>query len=44
MGTFTFHGWLIVEIFTDEGLVGIGNAALAPLVTKQLIDLYLAPC
>lgn len=43
MGTFTFHGWLIVEIFTDEGLVGIGNAALAPLVTKQLIDLYLAP-
>jgi len=43
MGTFTFHGWLIVEIFTDEGLVGIGNAALAPLVTKQMIDLYLAP-
>lgn len=43
MGTFTFHGWLIVEIFTDEGLVGIGNAALAPLVTKQIIDLYLAP-
>ncbi|MCI4592281.1 L-rhamnonate dehydratase [Sphingobium sp. BYY-5] len=43
MGTFTFHGWLIVEIFTDEGLVGIGNAALAPLVTKQLIDHYLAP-
>jgi L-alanine-DL-glutamate epimerase-like enolase superfamily enzyme len=43
MGTFTFHGWLIVEIFTDEGLVGIGNAALAPLVTKQLIDQYLAP-
>ena len=28
MGTFTFHGWLIVEIFTDDGLVGIGNAAL----------------
>jgi L-alanine-DL-glutamate epimerase-like enolase superfamily enzyme len=23
--------------------VGIGNAALAPLVTKQMIDLYLAP-
>jgi L-alanine-DL-glutamate epimerase-like enolase superfamily enzyme len=43
MGTFTFHGWLIVEIFTDQGLVGIGNAALAPLVTKQLIDQYLAP-
>jgi L-rhamnonate dehydratase len=43
MGTFTFHGWLIVEIMTDDGLVGIGNAALSPLVTKQMIDLYLAP-
>ena len=43
MGTFTFHGWLIVEIFADNGLVGIGNAALSPLVTKQLIDLYLGP-
>ena len=40
---FTFHGWLIVEIFTDQGLVGIGNAALSPLITKQMIDLYLAP-
>ncbi len=43
MGTFTFHGWLVVEVFTDEGLVGIGNAALAPLATKQVIDLYLKP-
>ena len=43
MGTFTFHGWLIVEVFTDEGHVGIGNAALSPLVTTQMIDLYLAP-
>ena len=43
MSTFTFHGWLIVEIFTDDGLVGIGNAALAPLVTKQVIDSYLKP-
>jgi L-rhamnonate dehydratase len=43
MGTFTFHGWVLVEIFTDNGLVGIGNAALAPLVTKQVIDLYLKP-
>src|SRR3989441_597677 len=43
MGTFTFHGWLICEVFTDNGLVGIGNAALAPLVTKQVIDLYLKP-
>ena len=30
MQTFTFHGWLIVEVFTDQGHVGIGNAALAP--------------
>jgi L-alanine-DL-glutamate epimerase-like enolase superfamily enzyme len=43
MQTFTFHGWLVVEIFTDDGLVGLGNAALAPQVTKQLIDLYLKP-
>ena len=28
MGGFRFHGWLIVEIFTDAGHVGIGNAAL----------------
>jgi L-rhamnonate dehydratase len=43
MQTFTFHGWLIVEVLTDAGHVGIGNAALAPVVTKQVIDLYLAP-
>ena len=43
MQTFTFHGWLITEVFTDEGHVGIGNAALAPHVTKQVIDEYLAP-
>jgi L-rhamnonate dehydratase len=43
MQTFTFHGWLLVEIFTDDGNVGLGNAALAPQVTKQLIDLYLKP-
>jgi L-rhamnonate dehydratase len=43
MQTFTFHGWLVVEVFTDNGLVGLGNAALAPHVTKQIIDLYLKP-
>ena len=43
MAGFRFHGWLIVEIFTDAGHVGIGNAALAPRLTKQAIDLYLAP-
>jgi len=43
MQTFTFHGWLIVEVFTDDGHVGLGNAALAPPITKQVIDLYLKP-
>jgi len=43
MQTFTFHGWLIVEIFTDDGQVGVGNAALAPPITKQVVDLYLKP-
>jgi L-alanine-DL-glutamate epimerase-like enolase superfamily enzyme len=43
MGPFRFHSWLIVEIATDTGQVGIGEAALAPRVTKQVIDLYLKP-
>ena len=43
MRTFTFHGWLVVEVVSDDGLVGVGNAALAPRVTKQVIDLYLKP-
>jgi L-alanine-DL-glutamate epimerase-like enolase superfamily enzyme len=43
MSGFRFHGWLVVEIFTDSGHVGIGNAALSPRLTKQAIDLYLKP-
>jgi L-rhamnonate dehydratase len=43
MGNFAFHGWVLVEIFTDAGLVGLGNAALSPVVTKSLIDIYLKP-
>jgi len=43
MRAFTFHDWLVVEVFTDAGHVGLGNAALAPQVTKQVIDLYLKP-
>src|ERR1041384_1620945 len=43
MSAFTFHGWLLVEILTDNSLVGSGTAALSPLVTKQVIDLYLKP-
>jgi L-alanine-DL-glutamate epimerase-like enolase superfamily enzyme len=43
MGPFRFHSWLVVEIATDTGQVGVGEAALAPRVTKQVIDLYLKP-
>ncbi len=43
MGNFAFHGWVLVEVFTDAGLVGLGNAALSPLVTKTCIDTYLKP-
>lgn len=43
MAGFRFYGWLIVEIFTDTGHVGIGNAALSPRLIKETIDLYLKP-
>lgn len=43
MAGFRFYGWLIVELFTDSGHVGIGNAALAPRLTKHTIDTYLKP-
>lgn len=43
MASFRFHSWTVVEVETDEGLVGLGNVALAPPVAKQIIDLYLAP-
>lgn len=41
MGTFRFHSWLLTELATDSGETGIGNAALAPRIAKQLIDVYL---
>lgn len=43
MGTFRFHGWTVVEVETDTGLVGIGNVALAPRIAKAIIDQYLTP-
>ena len=43
MGSFRFHEWLTCEIETDDGLVGIGNAALAPQIVKKTIDHYLTP-
>jgi L-alanine-DL-glutamate epimerase-like enolase superfamily enzyme len=43
MGTFRFHGWTVVEVETDNGIIGIGNVALAPRIAKQIIDQYLTP-
>ena len=40
---YAFLGWLVVEIETSTGLVGLGNAALSPHVTKAVIDRHLAP-
>ena len=35
---FRFFSWLVVEIHTDEGHVGYGNAGLCPDLCKQIID------
>ena len=43
MASFRFHGWMVVEVETDDGIVGIGNCALAPRIAKQIIDTYLTP-
>jgi len=40
---YSFLGWLVVEVETDIGVVGIGNAALSPHVTKAVIDHHLKP-
>ncbi len=43
MSGFRFLGWLVVEIETEDGIIGIGNSALAPHAVKALIDTQLAP-
>lgn len=43
MSSFRFHQWLTCEVETDDGIIGIGNAALAPQAVKTAIDAYLAP-
>jgi L-rhamnonate dehydratase len=43
MKTFRFHGWTVVEIEADNGMVGYGNVALAPRISKEIVDQYLAP-
>ena len=35
MDSFRFHEWLECEIETDDGVIGIGNAALAPQIIKK---------
>lgn len=40
---FRFFSWLVVEVETDEGHVGIGNAGLAPDVARQVVDAKLRP-
>jgi L-alanine-DL-glutamate epimerase-like enolase superfamily enzyme len=39
---FRFFSWLVVEVQTDAGHVGIGNAGLCPDVCRQIIDAKLA--
>lgn len=43
MASFRFHEWLVAEVETDNGLTGIGNAALAPLVAQNIVNNYLRP-
>lgn len=38
MSSFRFHQWLTCEVESDDGTIGIGNAALAPTVVKKAID------
>jgi L-alanine-DL-glutamate epimerase-like enolase superfamily enzyme len=40
---FRFFSWLVVEVETDDGVVGIGNAGLSPDITKQIVDTKLTP-
>jgi L-alanine-DL-glutamate epimerase-like enolase superfamily enzyme len=40
---YRFFSWLVVEIETDGGHIGIGNAGLSPDITKQIIDTKLTP-
>lgn len=43
LGTYRFLGWLVVEVETDAGIVGLGNAALSPHVTRAVVDRHLRP-
>ena len=43
MKSFRFFGWTVVEVETDAGLVGLGNIALAPRISKDIVNQYLTP-
>ena len=43
MSSFRFHQWLTCEVESDDGTIGIGNAALAPTIVKKAIDDWYAP-
>ena len=43
MSSFRFHQWLTCEVESEDGTIGIGNAALAPALVKKAIDDYYAP-
>ena len=43
MSSFRFHQWMTCEVETEDGTIGIGNAALAPSVTKKAIDDFYMP-
>ena len=42
MSSFRFYQWLTCEIETQDGTLGIGNAALAPSLVKKAIDEHFA--
>ena len=41
--TYKFLSWLVVEVETSDGHIGIGNAALSPKPCKSVVDNYLKP-
>ncbi|MDD9857493.1 MAG: L-rhamnonate dehydratase [Gammaproteobacteria bacterium] len=43
MQPYRFHQWLTCEVESDDGVIGIGNAALAPHLVKAAIDREYAP-
>ncbi|MCR9086621.1 MAG: L-rhamnonate dehydratase [Rhodobacteraceae bacterium] len=43
MSSFRFHQWMTCEVETEDGTVGIGNAALAPSLVKTAVDEVYGP-